>query len=75
MTWPPTPEYLVENNVDIPDLVYDLLAWVLCGDSDDDAVSAERPTMSEQKHRNGESIIQDLVLGRGVSLNRGAVQR
>ena len=75
MTWPPTPEYLVENNVDIPDLVYDLLAWVLCGDSDDDAVSAERPTMSEQKQRNGESIVQDLVSGRRMSLNRGAVQR
>ena len=77
VAWSATPEYLVENNVDIPDLVYNLLALVLCGDSDDEAMSAERPTMSEHKHRNGMSIAQDLlqcVLGRRVSLDRGAVQ-
>ena len=41
MAWLPTPEDLVGSNVDIPDLVYNLLAWVLCGDSDDEAVSAD----------------------------------
>ena len=57
MAWPPTPAYLVENNVDIPDLV----ARVLCGDSDDEAMSADRPTPSDQKHRHVMSIAQDFL--------------
>ena len=78
MAWPPTPEYFVEKHVNIPDLVYNLLAWVLCGDSDDEAVSADRSTMSEQKHRNGMSIAQEFmrcIMVRRVSFNRGAVRR
>ena len=43
LAWPLTPEDLVENNVDIPDLVYNLLAWVLCGDSDDEVTYTVRP--------------------------------
>ena len=61
MAWPPTSADLVENNVDIPDLVYTLLAWVLCGDSDDDAISTDRPTLSDKKHRHIMSIAQDLL--------------
>ena len=59
MAWPPTPDDLVQNNIDISDLVYNLLAWVLCGDSDDKAVSADRPTLSDQKHKHVMSIAQD----------------
>ena len=57
MAWPPTPEYLGENSVDIPDLV----AWMLCGYSDDEAMSADRPTLSDQKHRHVKSIAEDFL--------------
>ena len=57
IAWPPTPEYLGENSVDIPDLV----AWMLCGYSDAEAMSADRPTLSDQKHRHVKSIAEDFL--------------
>ena len=61
MAWPPTPEDLVENNVDISDLVYNLLAWVLYGDSGDEAVSDEKLPLSDTNNRHVMSIAQDML--------------
>ena len=61
MAWPPTPEDLVENNVDIRDLVYNLLAWVLYGDSGDEAVSDEKLSLSDTNRRHVMSIAQDML--------------
>ena len=62
MAWPPTPEDLVDGNIDIPDLVYNLLAWVLCGACDGkSAVSAQKVTLSDINNRLVMSIAQDLL--------------
>ena len=61
MAWPLTPEDLAENNVDIPDLVYNLLAWVLYGDSGDEAVSDEKLSLSDTNNRHVMSIAQDML--------------
>ena len=52
MAWPPTSEDLAENNDDISDLVYNLLAWVLYGDSGDEAVSDEKLSLSDTNNRH-----------------------
>ena len=58
---PLTPEDLAESNVDIPDLVYNLLAWVLYGDSGDEAVSDEKLSLSDKNNRHVMSIAQDML--------------
>ena len=55
------PEDLAENNVDIPDLAYNLLAWVLYGDSGDEAVSDEKLSLSDTNNRYVMSIAQDML--------------
>ena len=45
--WPPMPDDLTEDHIQVPDLVYNLLAWVLCGDSDEGAVSSSGPNPRE----------------------------
>ena len=59
--WPLTPEDLAENNIDIPDPVYNLLAWVLYGDSSDEAVSDEKLSLSDTNNRRVMSIVQDML--------------
>ena len=61
MAWPPTPEDLAEDNVDIPDLVYNLLAWVLYGDSGDETVSEEKLSLSDTNNRHVISIAKDML--------------
>ena len=61
MAWPPMPEDLEENNVDVPDLVYNILAWVLYGNSGDGAVSDEKLTLSDTNNRHVMSIAQDML--------------
>ena len=55
------PEDLAENNADIPDLVYNLLAWVLYGDSGDEAVSDKKLSLSDTNNRHVMSIAQDVL--------------
>ena len=49
MPWPPMPKELVENNVDIPDFLYNLLAWILYGDSDKEEVSDKKTVIVKLK--------------------------
>ena len=59
--WPPMPDDLTEDHIQVPDLVYNLLAWVLCGDSDEGAVSSSKPNLPDSSHRHVLSIAQDLL--------------
>lgn len=69
--WPPSAEDLIENNVNIPYLVYNLLAWVLSGDDNEGTVSSERSRLSERNHRHVMSVAQDLL--HYVSGGRGKI--
>ena len=51
----------VRNIPDIPDLVYNLLACVLYGDSGDEAVSDEKLSLSDTNNRHVMSIAQDML--------------
>lgn len=59
--WPPMPDDLTEDRIQVPDIVYNLLAWVLCSDSGEDSVSSCRLNLPDTSHRHVLSITQDLL--------------
>lgn len=59
MPWPPTPDDVGAHNIEIPDLLYNLLAWILCPKLD---YCTEKATeVPENIQRIIFSISQDLI--------------
>ena len=59
--WPPVPDDLTENNIVIPDLLYNFLAWLLSDDNSTDPVSAQKVLVSEKTHHKILSLGQDFM--------------
>ena len=59
--WPPVPDNLTENNIVIPDLLYNFLAWLLSDDNSTDPVSAQKVLVSEKIHQKILSLGQDFM--------------
>ena len=62
LPWPPHAKDIVEDNIDIPDIVYNLLAWILTDDNNDtEAISEQRATTDTATHQAILSLGQDLI--------------
>lgn len=47
MPWPPKPEDLDVSNFEIPGLLYNLIAWIVCGDNEEHPISSTKVRLSE----------------------------
>jgi len=59
--WPPTGSFINEQSVTIPDLLYNLIAWVLTEDQSDRPISNLKVEMSEATNRRVVSFAQDII--------------
>ena len=50
LPWQPKAEDLVEENVDIPDDLYNLLVWIIGGDTGKDAIDGGRVQATPTVH-------------------------
>ena len=61
LPWPPSPEDINEKNVQVPNALYNLLAWIFSGDNSKEPISEKRMQVSETVHKLVLSIAQDIV--------------
>ena len=70
LKWPPTGDCISEDNITIPDMLYNWFAWVLTEDSSTPTISLKRESTSEMIHRRITSFAQDLI----YSVSRGRIK-
>lgn len=61
LPWPPRPEDLTTDNIQVPDLLFNFLCWVLYGDAASGPVSEDRVEVPVATCRTALSLAQDLV--------------
>ena len=61
LPWPPSPEDIDEKNVQVPNALYNLLAWIFSGDNSKEPISEKCIQVSETVHKLVLSIAQDIV--------------
>ena len=61
LPWPPRPEDLTTDNINVPDLLFNFLCWVLYDDTSSNPVSEERVDVPIATRRTVLSMAQDLV--------------
>ncbi len=59
MPWPPPPEYICKENVEIPDILYNLLAYIITGTPS--PVAEGRMPVNSDTERQIFSVAQDLI--------------
>ena len=50
LPWPPLPEDIIDSNIDLPDPVYNLIAWILTEDNGNDPNTSARISVSMKVH-------------------------
>ena len=60
LPWPPSPDDFSKDNIDVPDLLYNLLAYMLTG-SDVPAEDGEHVEVDEYTDRSILSVAQDMI--------------
>jgi len=68
--WPPTGNFIDEQSVTIPDLLYNLIAWVLTEDQSDRPISNLSVEISEATDRPVVSFVLDFI----YDVTRGKVK-
>ena len=61
LPWPPLPEDIIDSNIDLPDPVYNLIAWILTEDNGNDPITSARISVSMKVHMKVQFIPQDLL--------------
>ena len=61
LPWPPRPDDLTTDNIQVPDLLFNFLCWVLHGDTSSCPVSEKRVEVPASTRRSALSLAQDLV--------------
>ena len=61
LPWPPSPEDIDEKNVQVPNALYNLLAWIFSGNNSKEPISEKRIQVSETVHKLVLSTAQDIL--------------
>ena len=61
LPWPPLPEDIIDSNINLPDPVYNLIAWILTEDNGNDPITSARISVPMKVHMKVQSIAQDLL--------------
>ena len=58
---PPLLEDIIDSNINLPDSVYNLIAWILTEDNGNDPITSARISLPMKVHMKVQSIAQDLL--------------
>ena len=58
LPWPPPPEDIIDSNINLPDPVYNLIAWISTEDNGNDPITSARISVPMKVHMKVQLLLK-----------------